>query len=160
MKYTRLTKEQFEALHKEFATFLASQSITKDEWTKIKKEKPAVALEELDIFSDLVWEKVLNNVSFLENNTSQQLSLFKIEDTTIQAIIIKINNPEVDLLTNEGLQWLETNINKEQVEILTGSKPFSDSKNLDIFTLIKQGAVITQGALFKAIKNYLPTNKN
>jgi hypothetical protein len=32
MKYKRLTKEQFEALHQEFSNFLATQSIDKAEW--------------------------------------------------------------------------------------------------------------------------------
>lgn len=50
MKYTRLTKEQFEELHQEFTTFLATQSIDKAEWDTIKKEKPEVAEQELDVF--------------------------------------------------------------------------------------------------------------
>ncbi|MBC7440105.1 MAG: hypothetical protein H7250_09000, partial [Flavobacterium sp.] len=54
MKYTRLTKEQFEELHVEFINFLATQSIDKTEWDKIKTEKPEVAEQELDVFSDLI----------------------------------------------------------------------------------------------------------
>ena len=51
MKYARLTKEQFEELNKEFINFLATQSITADEWQDIKANKPEVAEEELDVFS-------------------------------------------------------------------------------------------------------------
>ena len=40
MKYSRLTKEQFEELHQEFINFLATQSITADEWTNLKANKP------------------------------------------------------------------------------------------------------------------------
>ena len=58
-----LTKEQFEALNQEFINFLATQSITADEWKEIKEQKPEVAEEELDIFSDLVWEGVLSTRS-------------------------------------------------------------------------------------------------
>ena len=47
MKYARLTKEQFEELHTEFINFLATQSITAQEWAEIKKTKPEVAEEEL-----------------------------------------------------------------------------------------------------------------
>ena len=43
MKYSRLTKEQFEELHQEFSTFLATQTIDKAEWDTIKKDKPEVA---------------------------------------------------------------------------------------------------------------------
>ncbi|MDC0463888.1 DUF6495 family protein, partial [Flavobacteriaceae bacterium] len=71
MKYTRLTKEQFEELNQEFINFLATQSITAKEWKEIKKQKPAVAEEELDIFSDLVWEGVLSKVDYLENIAPQ-----------------------------------------------------------------------------------------
>ena len=45
MKYTRLTKEQFEELHQEFINFLATQSITADEWLKLKEDKPEVIEE-------------------------------------------------------------------------------------------------------------------
>jgi hypothetical protein len=48
MKYTRLTKEQFEELTQEFSTFLATQT-DKAEWDTIKAEKPEVAEQELDV---------------------------------------------------------------------------------------------------------------
>ncbi len=64
MKYKRLTKEQFEELHQEFATFLATQSIDKKEWDEIKVNTPEVAEQELDVFSDLIWENVLTNAHY------------------------------------------------------------------------------------------------
>lgn len=63
MKYTRLSKEQIEELHQEFINFLATQSITAEEWKDIKTNKPEVAEQELDVFSDLVWEGVLTKQS-------------------------------------------------------------------------------------------------
>ena len=75
MKYTRLTKEQFEELNQEFINFLATQSITADEWKDIKEQKPEVAEEELDVFSDLVWEGVLSKVAYLENIAPQHMYL-------------------------------------------------------------------------------------
>ena len=76
MKYTRLTKEQFEELDQELINFLATQSITANEWKEIKEQKPEVAEEELDIFSDLVWEGVLSKVDYLENIAPQHMYLF------------------------------------------------------------------------------------
>jgi len=63
MKYRQLTKEQFEGLHEDFARFLASQNIDKKEWDELKKEKPHVAEEEMNVFSDVVWDDVLNMLS-------------------------------------------------------------------------------------------------
>jgi len=149
MKYERLTREQLEALHEEFAKFLASQQITRDEWEKIKREKPAVAEEELDLFSDLVWEGVLNKVEFLEHFSPQHIFLFHFEKEAIDLIGIKVNNPAVDLQTTEGYQWLRQNLLNDDVDIYASEKPITEDRNKDIFALIKQGANITQGKLYQ-----------
>ena len=83
MKYRRLTKEQFEELHKEFINFLATQSITADEWSKLKLEKPKLASKEMDVFSDLVWEGVLLKVKYLENISSKHMYLFQVLNNSI-----------------------------------------------------------------------------
>ena len=65
MKYRQLTKEQFESLHQEFALFLASQKIDVTEWNLIKKEQPDVAEEEMNLFSDVVWEDVMSKTNYV-----------------------------------------------------------------------------------------------
>lgn len=149
MKYARLTKEQFEEMHQEFINFLATQSITAEEWEQIKKEKPEAAEEELDIFSDLIWEGVLNKVEYLEHFSPQQIFLFRITAATIELIAIKIENEAIDITTREGYQWLQTNLMDDAVNIYTSTKAISEDRNKDIFALIKQGANITQGDLYR-----------
>ncbi|WP_026934576.1 DUF6495 family protein [Christiangramia echinicola] len=148
MKYARLTKEQFEEMHQEFINFLATQSITANEWEQIKKDKPEAAEEELDIFSDLIWEGVLNKVEYLEHFSSNQIFLFHINTATIELIAIKVENEAIDITTREGYQWLQTNLMDETVNIYTSTKAISEDRNKDIFALIKQGANITQGKLY------------
>lgn len=153
MKYARLTKEQLEEMHQEFINFLATQSITADEWEKIKKEKPDAAEEELDIFSDLIWEGVLNKVEHLEHFSPNQIFLFHISTATIELIAIKIENEAIDITTREGYQWLQTNLMDDAVNIYTSTRAISDDRNKDIFALIKQGANITQGELYTYFQN-------
>lgn len=148
MKYTRLTKEQLEELHQEFISFLATQSITAAEWDQIKKEKPEVAEEELDIFSDLVWEGVLDKVSYLEHFSPQQMFLFHITQVEIHLIAIKIENEAIDISTREGYQWLQKNLMDDAVNLYTSTKAISEDRNKDIFALIQQGASITKGKLY------------
>jgi hypothetical protein len=149
MKYTRLTKEQFEELHKEFINFLATQSITVKEWDEIKANKPEVAEQELDVFSDLVWEGVLGQVTYLEHISSQQMHLFHLKEDIMTLIAIKLKNEEIDLTTSEGFDWFRSNLLSDDVEFLTANKSYSEDKFLDKFKLIQQGAVITKGDLFK-----------
>lgn len=149
MKYTRLSKEQQEELQQEFINFLATQSITADEWKKLKQENPLVAEEEIDIFSDLIWEGVLSKVVYLENISSQQLHLFHLTPKEMKLIAVKVMNPEVDLGTKEGFTWFKKNYQSDFVEYLTASKAYSQDKNKDKFSLIQQGSVITKGELYR-----------
>ncbi|GGD97447.1 DUF6495 family protein [Planktosalinus lacus] len=155
MKYSRLTKEQFESLHEEFTRFLASQSITADEWEKIKKETPQVAEDELDVFSDLIWEATLSKVEFLENWSQNQVYLFAFGESQINLIAVKIKKADVDLLTNEGIQWLEKNIGADEVELYEGTKNFNDERKIEIFDYIKEGAIITDGGFYNTLRELL-----
>ncbi|MBG49506.1 MAG: hypothetical protein CML05_14565 [Pseudozobellia sp.] len=149
MKYTRLTKQQLEELHPEFINFLATQSITAEEWSDIKENKPQVAEDEIDVFSDLVWEGVLSKVEYLENVSTQQMHLFHLTDKEMKLLSVKVMNPEIDLTSKEGFAWFKKNWQSDFVEYLTASKAYSEDKNLDKFQLIQQGAVITKGELFE-----------
>jgi hypothetical protein len=149
MKYTRLTKEQFEELHQEFINFLATQSITAEEWQDIKKNKPDAAEQELDVFSDLVWYGVLKKVEYLEHVSPQQLHLFKCKDKQMHLIALKLKNDTINLTTKDGFQWLRDNLLSDDIEFFNANKAYSDDKYLDIFRLIQQGAHITKGELFQ-----------
>ncbi|UPS91421.1 DUF6495 family protein [Bizionia sp. M204] len=148
MKYARLTKEQFEELHQEFINFLATQTITADEWNDIKINKPEVAEQELDVFSDLVWEGVLNKVVYIEHISPQQMHLFHLKDDIMHLIAVKLKNP-IDLTTTDGFNWLRENLMDDDVEFLQAKKEYSEDKNVDKFQLIQQGGVITKGDLFQ-----------
>jgi len=145
MKYARLTKEQFEELHKEFINFLATQSITADEWADIKVNKPEVAEQELDVFSDLVWEGVLTKVNYLEHISPQQMHLFHLKENEMELIAIKIKNETTDLTTSEGFDWFRNNLLSDDVE----------DKALNKFKLIQQGGVITKGDLYRYFENLI-----
>ncbi len=149
MKYSRLSKEQFEALQQEFINFLATQSITAQEWQKLKVEKPEVAEEELDVFSDLIWEGVLAKVKYLENISERHMHLFELTDKEMKLVSVKVLNLEIDLRTKVGFGWFKRNFQSDFVEYLTAAKAYSNDKNSDKFNLIQQGAVITKGELYQ-----------
>ena len=155
MKYARLTKEQFEELHQEFINFLATQSITAEEWQTIKTEKPDVAEQELDVFSDLVWEGVLTAAKYLEHIAPQNIHLFALNEDHMHLIGIKIEKEDVDVTTPEGFNWLRNNLMDENVEFAQANKEYTEDKNLDKFALIQQGSVITKGELYEYMNNLI-----
>jgi len=149
MKYSRLSKEQFEELHQEFINFLATQSITAKEWAEIKENKPKVAEQELDVFSDLVWEGVLSKAKYLENISPQHMYLFHLAENQLELIGLKLQNEAVDLTTREGFSWLRENLMSDEVELFNANKDYSEDSQLNKFELIQQGSMITKGDLFK-----------
>jgi hypothetical protein len=148
MKYRQLTKEQFEGLHQEFAQFLASQQIDVKEWNQIKKDKPHLAEDEMNVFSDVVWEDVLTKTIYLEHFSKTSVNLFKCDDEEIHRIAIKITW-DINLLDQKGFEWLMQNPMDNSVEIFKGTKPYHSERNTEIFDLIEKGSVITKGEIFE-----------
>ena len=148
MKYRQLTKEQLEALHAEFAHFLASQKIDVKEWDVIKKDNPTLAEDEINVFSDVVWDDVLDKTAFLEHFSKESVNLFKCDANEIHRIFIKIKG-DINLLDKEGYEWLLSNPNDEAVEYFTGSKPYQKERNPELFDLIEKGSSISKGELFE-----------
>ena len=155
MKYDRLTKEQFEELHPEFINFLSTQSIDKSEWDKIKLERSEVAEQELDVFSDLIWEGVLTKAEYLEHFSKNYIFLFHCFDTYVQSIVLKSVVTETNFLTKEGLQWLSDNMFTDNIEMKVGKKEFTEERNTSLFELIQQGAFLSDGQLFKQINDII-----
>lgn len=151
MKYTLLTKEQFEALHHEFALFLASQNIDATEWKQLKKEKPQVAEDEMKVFSDVVWDDILTKTTHLEHFSKQSINLFHCDSTKIHRIVVQVNK-EIDLLEKEGYTWLLSNPNHESVEYFTGTKAYTQERNLELFDLIQKGSSLSKGELYELFK--------
>ena len=155
MKYSRLTKEQFEEMHTEFINFLSTQAIDKAEWDKIKVEQPEIAEQELDVFSDLVWEGVLTKTDYLEHFSKNHIFLFQCFDTYVKSIVLKSLVLETNFLSKEGLQWLSDNLFTETIEMKIGKKEFTEDRNQSLFGLIQQGAFLSDGQLFKQINTII-----
>lgn len=148
MKYRQLTKEQFESMHIEFAQFLATQKIDAKEWNKAKSESSALVEEELNLFSDLVWEDVLSKVKYLEHFSQKSVNLFKCDNEEMSRIVIRVSK-KIDLLSEEGYKWLLKNPQDDAVEFLTGNKPYGSERNIELFELIEKGGNISNGELFE-----------
>lgn len=148
MKYRQLTKEQFENLHEEFARFLASQSIDAKEWKELKEQKPKVAEDEMNVFSDVVWDDVLTKTQYLEHFSPKVVNLFKCDENEIHRIVIHINK-DINVLEQEGFEWLLKNPNDDALEFLTGTKAYGKERNEELFDVIEKGGNISKGEFFE-----------
>lgn len=153
MKYTRLTKEQLEELHPEFTRFLASQQVDRTEWETLKIEKPEVAEQELDVFSDMIWESVIDKAQWLEHYSKNHIFLFKLGKENMESIVIHARTAVADFMTEGGLLWLNENIFSKEVQVSRGKKDFGEDRNTEIFGLIEQGAILSDGTLYTQLED-------
>ena len=112
MKYSRLTKEQFEALGEEFALFLSSNSIDIKQWDKIKTNSAESVEHILDMFSDLVWDDILDKVKFIDweffedkQDWGLDLCYFLISVIVLPAISSGKKKIDIDELNIFKLYW-------------------------------------------------------
>lgn len=154
MEYKRLSTEQFEALHEEFATFLATNSIDKKEWDLLKLNEIEKAEVLLDLFSDMVWNDVLDKELFIEHLNPNHFFLFECLKDKINLILLKPEDHTIDFTSPSGLQWVQDNFQSESLSLFQSSKTYSNRKQ-EIFDLIQKGGNITTGTYFKSISSFL-----
>ena len=73
----------------------------------------------------------------------------------IQSIVLKALEPQVDFMEKDGLQWLSDNIFTDTVEIHLGKKEYKEERNIAIFNLIKEGAILSDGQLYLQINGII-----
>ncbi len=155
MKYRQLTKEQFLELHKEFSKFLATQQIDINEWDILKKEKPLVVEEELNLFSDLVWEGVLTKTEYLEHISENDINLFKCNSKEMIRIYIKLKDTNKSFLNADDYNWFLKNPLDDSIDYFKASKKYAKDRNLEVFKLIEMGSQIAKGELFLMISQLI-----
>ncbi|HIE45311.1 MAG TPA: hypothetical protein EYG80_00435 [Flavobacteriaceae bacterium] len=151
MKYRQLTTEQLNEMHEEFAMFLATQKIDADKWQEIKDTKPEVVAEEINLFSDLVWEKVLGKIKYLTNFSGSSLNLFRFDEELIQRIVVKCEKGNFDFSKKEDYQWFIDNSKDKTISYFKGQKAFFKERNMEIFELIEKGCTMDKGDLYELI---------
>lgn len=156
MKYRRLTLEELEELETEFVRFLAANTVTSEDWVKIKTTTPERAEQLIEVFSDIVFEKVIQKIDYLEHRTADDLKLFECKEDKINLIGIKIEGVT-------GIDFTNKQTGEEMLEIFrtapAGSvKMYSANKNYqnndrskELFGMMQNGCLIAKGELYKAM---------
>lgn len=151
MKYRRLTSEELEQLEQDFIKFLASNSITGEDWVAMKKDKPDKSNELIDIFSDLIFERTLKKVEHLEFKTPNDIKLFHcMEDKIVMIGLFIEGQSNIDFTQptapEEMLEQLRNS--NAQLKLYQAEKQFSGQREMELFEMMENGCLISKGELF------------
>lgn len=156
MKYRRLRPEELAELESEFIQFLAANTITGEEWEKIKKETPDKAERLIELFSDIVFEKTLSNIQYLEHKSPRDIKTFHCLPDKIVLNGLRIKGDSALDFTQQTdphqmLQLLQ--LSGAGLQLYTAEKKYQDSREQELFRLMESGALISRdGALFKTLE--------
>jgi Family of unknown function (DUF6495) len=146
MKYRCLTDDELKELEKEFKHFLISNNIYTEEWESLNKKKDKKVQEIIELFSDIVLDKALKNIKFMEHVTPQDIKSFKCDKQEMVLIGVTSKNKGVDF-TKDVLEDY-----KEDLDIFKTSKAYNNSRELEVFDLLQSGCSIINEERFKKLE--------
>jgi hypothetical protein len=155
MKYKRLTIEELKALEPEFVNFLASAQITGPDWERMKKNELEKAEELIEVFSDVVYEKVISKIKFLEYRDEKTLNIFNCTDDKIILLGIRVKE-------QSGLNLLDPNVfanwndnYKNELSVVKNEKAYLSDRGVEVFELLQSGCLLTDNKLYDLINNLI-----
>ena len=159
MKYRILSSKELEPLKDDFIRFLSANTVTGEDWAKIKSNKPNEALKLVEIFSDVVWEKALDKIKYLEHRDDNYLKVFYCGENKIEMVGFKVSAKNAPSLLDESTFKLlgsgELKFSELSAEFSSSEKNYTISRNMDLFSMIESGCVPCEKAFFYGIKSLL-----
>ncbi len=147
-KYRLLEQDELKNLEPEFIQYLSSNGIDADKWKSILENDKSEMEMHIELFSDVVLQKSLEKISYLEHRTSSDLKLFYFEET--EASLLALKSSTVDLLEITTID--KTNL--DNIELYTATKKYSSTRESEIFELLNKGCTISKGDLFYQLKQF------
>jgi hypothetical protein len=154
MRFKVLSDEELQANEQELIQFLIVNGIDGAQWEKMNKEAPEKALALVELFSDIVWERLLVNTSHLEFRSANKLFVFHCGPQEIELVALQSDFPQVDFSTperiHEGLIQFPG-----QVTYFTQKKGYNPTREDELFRMIQQGCVRSSDTFFNALKQVI-----
>ena len=157
MRFRCLTNEELKELDSELIQFLIVNNVYKEDWALLNQESPQKAKELIEMFSDVVLDKVYNKVSFLERQVPRQVCFCSLSETNGEMITIEAIDNDLDL-TNEEMMDECLLLSPSKISIYSGKKLFSKTKADEVFLLLNHGFIVSHEERYKNIMQHIVTS--
>ena len=154
-KYRRLTNEELELLEDDLIQFLAANSVTGDDWEKLKKDEPDRAMGLIDRFSDIVFEKVLSKDVDLEHRSPKKLKLFRCEQKRIRLMGLDLPaSSPIDMTDPEAYKELMQDPKKygTGADVYKAEKGYDKDREEEIKEMLEHGSRLTEKKFFTLLE--------
>ena len=145
-KYRLLSNKELKLMEKDFIEYLVVNSITADDWIKLKKNDPEKAQMILELFSDVVLEKVLRKSQYLKKVNKDSILCFHYQSNQVVLVGIQENIPGA--ITK---LWTSQSYNIDDYELMHSEKEYKEQREIEMYRMIEKGAIISDGKLYKQL---------
>ena len=155
MKYRRLQNEELKELEKDFVKFLAANHVTADDWVKLKKNDQDKVEELIGLYSDIVYDKALTKLEYLEFKTPNDIKTFHCQADKMVLMGIAVSPTAgvdftKDLSAQNMMEILKKN--SQEIQIYTAEKAYNYNREKELFQMMESGCLISKdGYLFKTL---------
>jgi len=155
MKYRRLNLDELKSLERDFINFLAANSVTGEDWEKLKNEEQDKAERLIEIFSDMVFDKTLEKIEYLEQKSAKEIRTYHCQaDRLIMIGLLIEGESTLDFRQNLPPQQMiqQLSLSGAQLKLFRGEKAYDKDRQQILFQLMEQGALIAKdGHLYKVL---------
>jgi hypothetical protein len=146
-KYRLLNNEELQSFEDEFVKYLVVNGIAADDWKKLLADQPESAQKIVDMFSEVVFEKVMRTAKFLEIKRKSYIQSIQCLEDKMVMVAMSTKNPGLDLTE---LDWTAVK-DYSDFEIHSAEKEYANDRQEELFKLTEIGYYISEGELFKAL---------
>jgi len=159
-KYRRLTQEELKHFESEFIDFLVVNGIVADSWEQMKMDDLKDANHVIDLFSDVIFEKVLRKANYLEQRVKNQLFCFYFGEEKAELMLVSFDK-DISTLENDFEEMIaKMNESSGMTKINYQTKIYNHSREKEMFDLIQTGCEICEGDIFNKLKAYYLKQSN
>lgn len=155
MRFKRLPNQDLQQLEKEFINFLASSGVTADDWKDILNNKPEQQEELINLFSDIVYEKVFQKIQYLDFRAINDFKVFQLGKDEITMIGVQLPTEiTIDFNVSEEFNAFFQSI-PNGCKIISTSKKYIENREDEIFEMMENGCCTIEKELFTSIKKLI-----
>ncbi len=149
-KYRLLTTDELQQFEKEFIDYLIVNGIDADTWANLKIEKQGEAKKIIELFSDVVFEKILRKAKYLVFTNGPYLYSFRYGERKANLYILKFQDVQFasdSSSQEEILEFIRTN--QDNCDLQLQEKNYTNTREQEVFAMLESGCIIEEGGIFQ-----------
>ena len=148
MKYRVLSAEELAPLQEEFLKYLLVANVTPENWEILKKNDPTASQQHLEVFSDMVLDKILSEVNYVDIVLENRVEVYHFMKE--QVLLFAIENKTLNSFNFKQTDWSKLDLS--HTHLVQGKKNYSKERNEEVFEILqKPHAFISNGDLYKKL---------